>query len=84
MALTSNLALYSNYLNRPENLDVDWNNEVAIQIFKGLQASLTVNVFYDHDVFVQVTDFDAPGGVSGLGRRVNLTQQFLLKYNIVF
>ncbi len=84
MALTSNLALYSNYLNRPENLDVNWNNELAIQIFKGLQASLTVNIFYDHDVFVQITDFDAPGGVSGLGRRVNLTQQFLLKYNVVF
>jgi len=84
IAFSSNLALYSNYLKRPENIDVDWNNEIAIRIIEGLQATLTFNVFYDHDVFVQITDYDAPGGVSGLGRRVSLTQQFLLKYNIVF
>lgn len=84
MIFTSSLSLYSNYLERPENLDVDWTNEVAIKILNGLQATLAVNLFYDHDVFVQITDYDVPGGVSGLGRRVSMTQQFLLKYNIVF
>ncbi len=84
LAFTSNLNLYSNYLRNPQNIDVDWTNEFAIEVFKGLQIALTLNVFYDDDVLVQITDGDAIGGVSGLGRRVSLTQQLLIKYNLVF
>jgi hypothetical protein len=82
--LTSSLVLYSNYLNNPQNIDVDWTNEMALTVLKNLQIALTVNVFYDDDVLVQITDFDAPNGVSGLGKRVSLTQQLLVKYNVVF
>ncbi|MFN7119331.1 MAG: DUF3078 domain-containing protein [Saprospiraceae bacterium] len=84
LAYTSALLLFSNYVNDPQNIDVDWTNELALNIFKGLQLSLTANIFYDHDIQVQITDYDAPNGVSGLGRRVSLTQQLLLKYNVVF
>lgn len=84
LTLTSNLALFSNYLNNPQNIDVEWKNELAFNIYKGLALSLLVDVFYDHDVFVQVTDYDVVGGVNGLGRRVSLMQQLLIKYNIVF
>lgn len=83
-AYTSALLLFSNYLNNPENIDVDWTNELALNIFKGFQLALTVNIFYDHDIMVQITDYDAPNGVRGLGRRVSMTQQLLLKYNVVF
>lgn len=83
-AYTSGLLLFSNYLNNPENIDVDWTNELALNIFKGFQIALTVNVFYDHDILVQITDYDAPNGVSGLGKRVSMTQQLLLKYNVLF
>lgn len=83
-AFTSSLLLFSNYLENPQNIDVDWNNELAFTIFKGLQLSATVNVFYDDDVRVQITDWDEPNGVSGLGKRVSITQQLLLKYNVTF
>jgi len=85
LQVTSSLSLFSNYLNEPQNIDVDWNNEFAIEIFKGLQLSLLLNVFYDHDVKVQVTDYDAVGGLTGnLSRRTSITEQFLIKYNLVF
>lgn len=84
LTYTSALTLFSNYLLKPENVDLDWTNELAFNIFKGFQASLTVNVFYDDDVMVQITDNDAPNGVSGLGKRVSITQQLLLKYALVF
>jgi hypothetical protein len=84
LAFTSGLTLYSNYLRNPQNIDVDWTNEFAIEIFKGLQLAVTVNIFYDDDVRVQITDYDALGGVSGLGKRVSLTQQLLIKYNLIF
>jgi hypothetical protein len=35
-------------------------------------------------VLVQITDWDAVGGVSGLGKRVSITQQMLIKYNLTF
>jgi len=78
----SNMLLYSNYLNNPENIDVDWTNEWGVALFKGLNLNLTLNVFYDDDVKVQVTDRSFPNGVSGLGKRVSVTQQLLLKYVI--
>jgi len=83
-AFTSSILLFSNYLENPQNIDVDWNNELAFTIFKGLQLSATVNVFYDDDVRVQITDWDEPNGISGLGKRVSITQQLLLKYNVTF
>lgn len=84
LVYTSTLGLFSNYKLEPQNIDVDWVNEIGFNIFKGLQAAITLNVFYDHDVKVQVTDYDAPSGVSGLGRRASITEQFLLKYNLTF
>lgn len=76
----SNMLLYSNYLNNPQNIDIDWTNEWGVVLFKGLNLNLTLNVFYDDDVKVQVTDLEFPNGVSGLGKRVSITQQLLLKY----
>ncbi|HMQ49928.1 MAG TPA: DUF3078 domain-containing protein [Saprospiraceae bacterium] len=91
MAYTSALTLFSNYLRDPQNVDLDWTNELAIQVFKGLQLSFLVNAFYDHDVKVQVTDYDFPGGVKldengniETLRRLSLTQQILIKYAVVF
>ena len=81
---TTSMALFSNYLKEPQNIDVDWTNEFSFQIFKGLAAAVTFNVFYDHDVKVQVTDFNKIGGVDGIGRRASLTEQFLLKYTKEF
>ncbi|HMQ85935.1 MAG TPA: DUF3078 domain-containing protein [Flavilitoribacter sp.] len=84
IAFAASLTLFSNYIKNAQNIDVDWTNELAVQLAKGLQATVTVNVFYDDDVMVQITDYSYPNGIRGLGRRVSLTQQLLLKYNVVF
>ena len=84
MTFTSSLLLYSNYLRNPQNVDLDWTNQLAYEIVKNLQLTLLLNAFYDDDVLVQVTDFNQPNGISGLGKRVSLTQQILLKYTVVF
>ncbi len=85
------LGLYSNYLDKPQNIDVDWVNELAIQIYKGLQLSVLANLFYDDNVKVQISDSEAVGGVLRgpdgnpiTGNRVSITEQILLKYIHVF
>lgn len=87
----SELTLFSNYLNQPQNIDVDFRNEFAIELFKGLQLSLIVNMLYDHDIPVQKTDFDEPGGVATnpdgtvkLTRALSIIQTFTVKYNYIF
>lgn len=84
LRLASQMILYSNYLRQPQNIDVDWTNELTYTLAKAFRLSLTMNVFYDHDVLVQITNYEAPGGVLGTGRRVSITQQFLMKYAINF
>jgi hypothetical protein len=91
LLFTSGLRLFTNYLENPQNIDVDWRNELAFQIVKGLNLSLNLNFFYDDDIPVQITDYDFPGGVKldgdgnpVLGKRLNLTETLFLKYNYVF
>ena len=79
---TSSLLLFSNYLEKPENIDVNWNSELGLALVDNLQIALNVNVFYDDDVRVQITDWSQPNGVAGLGKRVSITQQLLVKYNM--
>lgn len=86
MTLTSNLLLYSNYLKNPQNVDVNFNNELGFAIFKGLQLSLLTNFFYDDDMRMQVTDYSFPNGIKpgDGGPRLSITEQLLLKYAVTF
>ena len=82
--ITSSLNLYSNYLRNPQNVDLDWTNTLVYKLTENFQLTLIVNAFYDDDVRVQITDYDAPNGVNGLGNRVSITQQFLISYARTF
>lgn len=91
ISYNTSMGLYSNYLNNPQNIDVDWVNELAFKIFKGLQLSVLANLFYDDDVMVQISDSNAVGGIKRdpdgnaiTGKRVSITEQILLKYIYVF
>lgn len=88
---STTLGMYSNYLDKPQNIDIDWVNELAFQIYKGLQLSVLANLFYDDDVLVQISDSNAVGGIKRdengnaiTGKRVSITEQILLKYIYVF
>ena len=83
-SFTSTLGLYSNYLRNPQNVDVDWANALGFELIKNLKLQMLVNIFYDDDVLVQITDYDFPNGVNGLGRRVSVTEQILLTYSKTF
>ena len=84
LTLSSSLGLYSNYLRNPQNVDVDWQNGLAFGLTENLNLSLFVNLFYDDDIRVQITDYTAPNGTAGLGKRVSITQQLLITYARTF
>lgn len=84
LSLSSNLLLFSDYLDQPDHIDLNFRNEINYTIIKGLSLSLLSFVTYDHDVFVQKTDNNVPGGLGAFTRSVSYTQQLLLKYKYVF
>ncbi len=77
----SELLLYSDYLDNPQNIDVTWFNTIGVELFKGLNLMLKIDAFYDDNKTNSITDFKAVGGINGTGKRLNLIQQFILAYN---
>jgi len=56
----TNLELYSNYLEDPQNIDVYWDNYFNFTINNWLSAQLTTSLIYDHDI--NITDSDGNSG----------------------
>ena len=56
----TNLELFSNYLDNPQNIDVYWDNYFNFTVNKWLSAQLTTSLIYDHDI--NITDKDGNTG----------------------
>jgi hypothetical protein len=69
------LGLFSNYLKKPQNIDVNWDFRINMKINKFLSANLITNLIYDDDIYVAV-DRNNDGIFEGKGRRVQLKQLF--------
>ena len=91
LLVKTTLGLFSNYLDEPSNVDLDWRTELGLEIFQGLTVTLNTVLFYDDDVPVQISDYSLVGGVERtadgsvrLGPRLSVTEQLLIKYAVVF
>ena len=52
----SRLDLYSNYLRKPQNIDVNWEVQLTMTINKWFSANLTTNLVYDDDIKIMLAD----------------------------
>ncbi len=50
MNLYSRLVLFSNYLHRPQNIDIHWDNMLSMKINRFFSANLSLNMVYDDDI----------------------------------
>lgn len=50
VTLETSLDLFSNYLNNPENIDVDWNMLINLKVNEYLSANLVTRLIYDDDI----------------------------------
>lgn len=67
------LELFSNYLNHPERIDVDWQNALVMKINSWLNCSLNTHLIYDYDV-----PFYTPEGALIEGSKVQFKEIFSL------
>jgi hypothetical protein len=54
------LTLFSNYLDKPQNVDVEWKTQINMKINDYLSANLLTHLIYDDDV--EITDSDGKTG----------------------
>lgn len=71
--LDNQLSLYSDYLNRFGNVDVDWQLNVNMVVNDFVKASVGSHLRYDDDVKVK-EDIDGDGDLETLGPRIQFKQ----------
>jgi hypothetical protein len=54
--LYSRLDLFSNYLEKPQNIDVRWDIVITAKVNSWLSTNLTVNMLYDDDIHTMDTN----------------------------
>ncbi len=63
--VTSKLNLFSNYLDRPQNIDVNWETLLLMKVYSNLSVSLSLHLIYDNDIHVQDTNGDGVNNAPG-------------------
>lgn len=56
MTLYSRLDLFSNYLENPQNVDVNWDIQIQMKVNKWVSANLQLNMIYDDDTKIPQKD----------------------------
>lgn len=66
IGITSKVDFFSNYLNNPQNIDVNWENIVTMKVNKYITLSITTHLIYDDDIKINIdTDNDGVNDISG-------------------
>lgn len=78
------LELFSNYLNNPQNIDVNWENIIGLKINKYLSASISTNMIYDHDIPVPITEEVNGLPVTRTGPRLQFKQVLAVGFSYKF
>lgn len=53
VAFTTKLDLFSNYLKDPQNVDVSWENQIALKVNKYISVNLNTHLLYDADILYE-------------------------------
>jgi hypothetical protein len=76
VAYSAKLDLYSNYLKKPQNIDLFWTNQFKLKVNKFIQVSYSLDMLYDDDIKNPVAPTQAIGlqmlSTLGVGFALNL------------
>jgi len=71
---TSRLQFFSNYMDKPENVDINWDTSITYQISRVFAINFTLDVVYDDDIEILLSE--AEDGTKTYGQRVQLKEFF--------
>jgi hypothetical protein len=78
VTLTSSADFFSNYLNNPQNIDINWKMLINMKINEFLSANISTTMLYDDDIKY----IDAEGNI--LGPRVQFKELFGIGFSVKF
>ena len=83
VSLLTKVDLFSNYLNQPGNIDVNWEVLIAMKVNKYITATLNTQLIYDHDIIIGV-DTNDDGVVDAFGPRTQFREIFGVGFSYKF
>lgn len=73
VSLGTKIDLFSNYLENPQNIDVNWDLVLGMKVNKYISASITTNLIYDDDIDIAVDNND-DGVIDAVGPRTQFKE----------
>jgi len=74
---------FSNYLKKPENIDINWEMRLTLKAYKVISASISTHLIYDDDVIIE-TDSDNDGIIDHRGPRLQFKELFSMGITFKF
>ena len=65
------LDLFSNYLHKPQNIDISWETLLIMKVNEYISATVSTLLLYDDDVMIKIGEGE---GVSIMGKRVQFKE----------
>jgi hypothetical protein len=88
VSLTSKIDLFSNYAENPQNIDVTWENLIAMKVNKYISVSLNTVLIYDDDIKIAIDRNDDgtidAGEIASPGSRVQFKEIFGVGFSFNF
>lgn len=83
ITITSKLELFTNYLNKPQNIDINWENLLLFKVNKILAINLITQLIYDDDVKFPI-DSNGDGKFDSTAPRTQFKEIFGLGISVTF
>jgi len=83
VSFATKMDIFSNYLNNPQNIDINWETLLTLKANKYLSATLTTHLIYDDDVKIE-EDTDNDGITDRKGPRTQFKEVVSIGLTIKF
>jgi len=77
------LELFSNYLENPQNIDVNWENLISMTVNKWISVDFTTQLIYDDDIMIMV-DSNDDGVFDSAGPRTQFKETLMVGVSYKF
>ncbi|NQX90700.1 MAG: DUF3078 domain-containing protein [Flavobacteriales bacterium] len=89
VSLQTRIDLFSNYLNNPQNIDVNWETLISMKINEYLTTTISTQLLYDDDIDIiaREAELDADGNVvraADVGPRVQFKEVLAIGFSYKF
>ena len=83
ISFTSKMDLFSNYLDKPQNIDVNWETLIVMKVNKYISVNLNTQLIYDDNVKISF-DNNGDGIIDEKGSRVQFKEIFGVGFSYKF